>query len=224
MANSFRNEFNNYSRSFRRKKRLKRIVSLVAAILVFITTYALILPAITMSSQEDVFCGKEVHKHDISCYQQRLSEKKQVRECTADEAEVDHIHTNGCYTVEDAFVAPDELTCPISLSDEHKHSEMCYGVWDLVCGITPHIHELACYSNPEADIESAEDIKNSVAKAELIGVRRDDIVSVALTQLGYTESKDNYLVLSDGVTKSGFTLRVSINRLLPIMQIASNVR
>ena len=43
-----------------------RLVSTVAAIVVFVTTYALVLPAITMESE--AACGIEAHQHDQSCY------------------------------------------------------------------------------------------------------------------------------------------------------------
>ena len=52
------------------KTRWKRIVSTLAAITVFCTTYALILPAITVSS--DTYCGLEEHEHTEECYELEL--------------------------------------------------------------------------------------------------------------------------------------------------------
>ena len=48
------------------KTRWKRLVSTLAAITVFCTTYALILPAITVNS--DTYCGIEEHEHTDKCY------------------------------------------------------------------------------------------------------------------------------------------------------------
>ena len=50
----------------RRRKRWVKVVSAMAAVVVFCTTYALILPAITM--EKDPVCGLEEHQHDETCY------------------------------------------------------------------------------------------------------------------------------------------------------------
>ena len=53
----------------RRRNRLWRgIVTGIAAVVVFCTTYALILPAITMETQE-LSCGLTEHTHNDDCYQ-----------------------------------------------------------------------------------------------------------------------------------------------------------
>ena len=46
----------------RTRRFLTRFVSGVAAIVVFVTTYALVLPAITMEKEAN--CGIEAHQHD----------------------------------------------------------------------------------------------------------------------------------------------------------------
>ena len=53
-------------RNRRTRLMLSRTVSIVAAFVVFVTTYALVLPAITM--EKDARCGIEAHQHDDSCY------------------------------------------------------------------------------------------------------------------------------------------------------------
>jgi hypothetical protein len=50
----------------RARQVLTRIVSVLAAVVVFVTTYALVLPAITMESQAS--CGIPAHQHDDSCW------------------------------------------------------------------------------------------------------------------------------------------------------------
>ena len=54
----------------RRKRVWKRIVSVLGSLVVFCTTYALILPAITMS--ESTYCGNEEHSHDENCYMEEV--------------------------------------------------------------------------------------------------------------------------------------------------------
>ena len=79
-----------------------RLVSTVAAIVVFVTTYALVLPAITMESE--AACGIEAHQHDQSCY-------TDVLVCETPESP-EHVHDESCYTTKQ------ELVCQ---TDEHAH-------------------------------------------------------------------------------------------------------
>jgi len=108
---------------------LSRTVSIVAAFVVFVTTYALVLPAITM--EKDARCGIEAHQHDDSCYELQLT-------CTQEEAD-GHVHTEDCFRVEQV------LTCEIP---EHQHSAEngCYDEeGNLVCTETEHVHDSQCY-------------------------------------------------------------------------------
>jgi hypothetical protein len=57
-------------RKNRRRKIWHRLVSLMACIVVFVTTYALILPAITMA--KTAYCGIEEHHHTAECFEKRL--------------------------------------------------------------------------------------------------------------------------------------------------------
>lgn len=81
---------------------------------------------------------------------------------------------------------------------DHRHSAGCYGENDeLICGMDAHTHTLICYSDTSADVETEEDWVNSVAKAELTDSCRENAASVALTQLGYRESENNYAVVDE---------------------------
>jgi len=82
-----------------------RSVSTVAAIVVFITTYALVLPAITMESE--AACGKQAHQHTESCYEKQLI-------CQLQESDSHH-HTDSCYEK--------VLVCGM---EPHIHSPECY--------------------------------------------------------------------------------------------------
>ncbi len=55
-----------YSKKRQQKKRWYRVLTCLAAVVVFCTTYALILPAITM--EKTPICGKEEHVHSEACY------------------------------------------------------------------------------------------------------------------------------------------------------------
>lgn len=82
-----------------------RIISVMAGVVVFISTYALILPAITM--EREAACGIEAHQHTEECYEKVLI-------CGLEESE-DHQHTEACYE--------QVLICG---KEEHIHSVQCY--------------------------------------------------------------------------------------------------
>ena len=92
-------------RNRRTRRKLQRTISLLAAIVVFFTTYALVLPAITM--EKNAGCGIEEHQHDDSCYEDQLI-------CGQEESE-EHQHTADCY--ERVLVCGKEA---------HTHSAACY--------------------------------------------------------------------------------------------------
>ena len=92
-------------RNRRTRRMLQRTISMFAAIVVFFTTYALVLPAITM--EKTAGCGIEEHQHDDSCYEDQLI-------CGLEESE-EHQHTADCY--ERVLVCGKEA---------HTHSAACY--------------------------------------------------------------------------------------------------
>ena len=55
-----------FDKKRRRWKRWQKVVSALACVVVFCTTYALILPAITM--ERTTYCEEEEHEHTLECY------------------------------------------------------------------------------------------------------------------------------------------------------------
>ena len=112
----------------KRKRRWHRVLSVMMCAVVFWTTYALILPAIT--KEAEAFCGIEEHVHEEGCFEQVLSclshehdencyETSAVLVCT-EAAEPEHIHSDAC-----APVVHTELTCSIEETEGHVHSDSC---------------------------------------------------------------------------------------------------
>ncbi|MBR2260051.1 MAG: LPXTG cell wall anchor domain-containing protein [Blautia sp.] len=103
-----------------RKKPWNRGVTAVAAVIVFITTYLLILPAITMT--KDIICGKEEHIHNDQCYETTY---QRVLNCpylqAAGGAIILHKHDENCYDAEG------NLICPLQEIEEHVHNAACFG-------------------------------------------------------------------------------------------------
>ncbi|MBR6826285.1 MAG: CHAP domain-containing protein, partial [Oscillospiraceae bacterium] len=110
-----------------------------------------------------------------------------------------HVHGEECF-----HEAQQSLTCTLPEDGHHTHNELCYGIWELRCEVEEHTHNTACYSNPEADLEVPADWEKTFADVELTGVWQQDVLAIAKTQLGYTESTDNYFVNEAGVQK-GYT-------------------
>ena len=218
----------------KKKKTWKSIVSILACIVVFCTTYALILPAITMEAK--TYCGTKEHVHGDGCYTTELvctiSETKTeshehtddcyVEEneliCTQQESE-GHVHAEGCYDengicvcgqeetaghvhLAECYTVNKQLVCSLvteESSSEHIHTEACYKK-ELTCKEAEHSHTKICYSNKNADVETASDWERTLPK-KLSGVWAEDVLAVADSQLGYTESTKNYIITEDGKTK-----------------------
>lgn len=142
---------------------------------------------------EQTVCGlEEVHRHDENCYA--------IEECYSCgfEETYGHTHTTECYCV------IRELICTAEENGEtaHKHNESCYSK-NLLCQKEEHEHTLVCYSNPEADLETANDWESTLPET-LSGTYVDDVIAIAKSQLGYTESTANYVVDEAGEVK-GYT-------------------
>ena len=87
-----------YTKAHQRKKRWYRFVTCLAAVVVFCTTYALILPAITLEKK----CEIPEHTHTDACYIQPEA----------------HTHTDACYTQEQG-----NLICTKSTEPAHVQSD-----------------------------------------------------------------------------------------------------
>ena len=123
-----------YTRAHRRKRRWYRVTTCLAAVVVFCTTYALILPAITLEKQ----CEIPEHTHTEACY---TSEQGDLI-CTQS-TEPQHTHTEECYQETQALV------CSMEESTGHTHGAECYDEeGNLICGQEEsqgHVHGEACY-------------------------------------------------------------------------------
>lgn len=160
-----------YTKVHKRKRLRHRVVTVLAGVVVFCTTYALILPAITLEKQ----CDIPEHTHTDACYAQVTSVEKRVPVCSAETLEI-HRHTADCYDADGnptcgyadfvvhshdsrCYDEKGNLWCPLpeieahrhtadcyALPEEHTHAEGCYTSvrGDLVCG--EHVHTDACYT------------------------------------------------------------------------------
>ena len=91
---------NQYTSANGRRRQWQKVVMIMAAFVVFCTTYALIMPAVTQKGQ--TYCGLEEHKeHTAECY-------KQTKTLVC--GEEGHTHTADCYEEREVLVCGKEET------------------------------------------------------------------------------------------------------------------
>ena len=142
MRNDVLRDAEKYTKVHKRKRLRHRVVTVLAGVVVFCTTYALILPAITLEKQ----CDIPEHTHTDACYAQVTSVEKRVPVCSAETLEI-HRHTADCY---DADGNP---TCGYADFVVHSHDSRCYdetgNLWCPLPEIEAHRHTADCYALPE---------------------------------------------------------------------------
>lgn len=124
----------------------KRIAQVLACITVFCTTYALMLPAITLEMEP--FCGIENHEHTESCYEPLPDSAQQQASVLI------HRHDALCFDIAGT------LLCPLEEIEEHQHSDSCYEtviihqeqesepeqqIQAQEPAAPAHVHDAACY-------------------------------------------------------------------------------
>ncbi|MBQ5390509.1 MAG: hypothetical protein IIU58_06350, partial [Clostridia bacterium] len=108
----------------------------------------------------------------------------------------EHLHTEECLA-QNTVSDHDEEGLPHTPADE-----CCQN--DYQCGYDEHLHSLACYSNPKADVETLLDWQQAFETYPYSGDLREDLVGIAKTQVGYTESALNFEADNDG-ERHGYT-------------------
>lgn len=195
-----------------KKRSWKQIVSILSCIVVFCTTYALILPAVTLST--DTFCGKEEHTHSEKCYRSETplcgleegegSEGHTHTEdcygnvevgrnliCGMEEVE-GHVHDDSCYQSEFEYglICGKEESEP---TEGHVHNEDCYISETPICGQEEHKHSRECYSNKE-DVEDPKDWEEAYKDINKEEDAKTRILTVAKNEVGYKENEANFTV------------------------------
>lgn len=151
MENPLRKQIRSIMKDHKKRQMWYRIVTTLAVVVVFVTTYMLILPAITMENKAE--CGITEHKHDANCYSSHYEKEKELV-CTTDSLGV-HKHTDACYDAEhklhqhtpECYQMQKQLVCTQEESVGHTHTPECYTKQQgtLICGKEEHTHGEGCY-------------------------------------------------------------------------------
>lgn len=134
------NKLTKLLRSQARRNAWLRVVCMMGVVVLLGVTYALMLPAVTMSN--DPVCGIVEHTHGEQCYEDS-EEGEPLLICDLAE----HVHDERCL--------PAALTEPVTVrycgwDYEHQHSESCFVDGYQVCTLSEHRHTDVCL-DPEAE-------------------------------------------------------------------------
>lgn len=144
----------------RRRRLWLRLVSLLSCAVLLFTTYAQILPAITMEASEFEPDG---HVHTDACYKTVVTEEKTELDCPLEL----HTHTAACYDAggdqvcgyadfvvhtHDRYCYDEKgrLVCTLPEIEEHTHTAQCWLLAEDaasdVPAAAPHVHTEECYT------------------------------------------------------------------------------
>lgn len=111
---------------------------------------------------------------------------------------IEHIHTEECIA---------ERRPAGGLGDEAADEGSGAAEYEVIysCGFEEeHIHTLSCYSDPNADIETDQDWETTLPDT-LKGNWAKDLIAVARSQIGYSESENNFILAENETTMMGYT-------------------
>ena len=169
------NDFLGKHKKFRTDSKKLAITFFVAAVTVAIIVFWwLKLTGITVTG--DAFCGLSEHTHGDDCY---------VNELVCD------IESSSDETVTDGTV------------EHHIHTDECF-VQTLSCTKNEHIHTAECFPDTSADIETVSDWISTIENVEITNDIPENLIAIALSQMGYEESQLNFEYDADG-NKNGYT-------------------
>lgn len=152
-----------------------------------------------------LICDQFEHTHSDKCYK-----TEQVLVCGKTEGEPD---TAASAAAQPAAPAVNEeqntvelpaasAAKPVAAEVIHHHTDACYEE-RLVCTLPEHHHTVDCLTDPLADAESEEDWL-AQTDTTLTGNWPKDLITVASSQLGYTESSKSFkLDTEDEETRRG---------------------
>lgn len=116
----------------------------------------------------------------------------------------EHTHTKECYAGELICGFTDEpKVTPSDIEPTHTHTEECY-TGGSVCDKTEHTHTADCFPDKTADIETVSDWLSTIENVEITNDIPSNLVAIAMSQMGYEESNNNFEYDADG-NKNGYT-------------------
>lgn len=143
------------------------------------------------SEAGSLICGKMeilTHQHTGACFQTVEAEPELT--CTIPEGEGTHAHTAeaGCYDETGGLI------CQLEETEGHRHGPMCYGVWELTCGLEEHTHSEDCFLREGLTEEEWAQIDGVNALLDALPGREEiEGMMAELAEAGDEEARDAYL-------------------------------
>ena len=166
-----------YRRRHQRKKAWKNFVRIMACVVVFCTTYALILPAITQ--EKETFCGMEAHTHEDACYAETVSMVCDPKAET--ELPVLHTHDALCYR-------EDALICSLAELEGHIHDETCY----TIQVIPAHSHDETCMAQERGALVCLEEEQEGHAHTDACFAPGTNLICALEEKEGHAHAETCY--------------------------------
>lgn len=132
------------------------------------------------------------HVHNGECYNVERILSCNIAECAP------HVHSDSCYSPE---MVP---ACGIEECEFHKHSDNCY-VSELTCELSLMPDVAKEVPSPGADRENESLWVQSFEDVVLTGNWAEDVLMIALSQLGYKESTRDFKYNEITGEKMGYT-------------------
>ena len=198
-------------------KKLATTFLLMAFLIAIIVFWWLKLVGITVTGE--AFCGMQEHIHSSECYVSEVvcgldeisqSTLPQIEEITTTEKSDDVSETVELVTEEtDASQGPTEVETQYAALEEitdaklHSHTQECYEK-TLVCTVLEHTHTEDCFPDKTADTETVSDWLDTIDNVEITNNISENLVGIAMSQIGYEESLNNFEYDDEG-NKNGYT-------------------
>lgn len=196
-------QLNTEKRRFRYAVVILTVLSFTVAL---VTVWNLRITGVTIAN--DATCSFEEHLHTEECLTEKVlvcdySTENVAEEPLADISVTSQIDINTVDEIYDGSnIDIDTESTEIVTYVPHEHTDSCYKI-EYLCGLNEHVHDLLCFSDPKADVETSEIWEKTLP--ELVGEKASDALLIAKSQLGYTESERNYILAEDGQSKRGIT-------------------
>lgn len=165
-----------YTLAHKRKRRWQRVVTALSGVVVFCTTYALILPAITMEKK----CEIPEHTHTEACYTQVTSREKRVLACKVEADVVVHQHDSACWDENGSLV------CTLPEIELHRHTDSCYTTPEV------HTHSEACYTSERGELICTQSTEPQHTHSEDCYQETRDLVCGMSESTGHTHGEECY--------------------------------
>ena len=231
MESSWKKRASDFMKAQKKKKSWHKVVTAMAAVVVFATTYMLILPAITMTDK--TICGYEAHAHAEECYKTVTTPAVLKMACGEESLKV-HQHTDECYNEKNEIICgyadyvihehgeycydeADKLICTLKEIKSHVHTDSCYGSEDnLICekqGAEVHEHTDSCYTDGKLTCGKLETKEHQHTKdcVEVVTEEKTEKVLVCEleehehTDACYPEEKDGISLFSTEAQPANFS-------------------